>query len=156
MVTNIKNNTISETDAKKHLNTLNEIKNAEIIKNKKGTPGHKELLHLFNDLLDIILTDKTLESESQEDKNKNETEKVESRIVESRKGENEKVESRKEENENEDENKNMLLEHIEDVDDKLFKKYSQGKDFNSFINEFDHAANKEDKEKIVKEIKRYK
>ena len=50
----------------------------------------------------------------------------------------------------------MLLEYIEDVDDKLFKKYSQGKDFNSFINEFDHAANKEDKEKIVKEIKRYK
>ena len=31
--------------------------------------------------------------------------------------------------------------------------YSHGKDFNSFINEFDHAANKEDKEKIVKELK---
>ena len=47
----------------------------------------------------------------------------------------------------------MLLEYIENVDDKLFKKYSQGKDFNSFINEFDHATNKEDKEKIVKELK---
>ena len=87
MVNNIKNNTISEISAKKDLNTLNKIKNAEIIKYKKRTPGHKELLNLFNDLLDIILTDKTLESESQEDKNKNE---------------NEKVESRKEENENED------------------------------------------------------
>ena len=86
MVNNIKNNTISEISAKKDLNTLNKIKNAEIIKYKKRTPGHKELLNLFNDLLDIILTDKTLESESQEDKNKNE---------------NEKVESRKEENENE-------------------------------------------------------
>ena len=97
MVNNIRNNTISEIDAKKDLNTLNKIKNAEIIKYKKRTPGHKELLNLFNDLLDIILTDKILESESQEDKNKNENEKVESR-----KEENEKVESRKEENEDED------------------------------------------------------
>ena len=47
----------------------------------------------------------------------------------------------------------MLLEYIENVDDKLFKKYSHGKDFNSFINEFDHATNKEDKEKVVKELK---
>ena len=53
------------------------------MKYKKHTPGHKELLNLFNDLFDIILTDKTLESESQED-------------------ENEKVESRKEDNEDED------------------------------------------------------
>ena len=28
-----------------------------------------------------------------------------------------------------------------------------GKNFNSFINEFDHATNKEDKEKIVKELR---
>ena len=99
MVNNIRNNTISEIDAKKDLNTLNEIKNAKIIKYKKRTPGHKELLNLFNDLLDIILTDKTLESESQEDENKNENEKVESK-----KEENKKVESRKEENEDEYEN----------------------------------------------------
>ena len=63
LINNIRNNTISEISAKKGLNTLNEIKNAEIIKYKKRTPGHKELLNLFNDLLDIILTDKTLESE---------------------------------------------------------------------------------------------
>ena len=47
----------------------------------------------------------------------------------------------------------MWLEYLEDVDDKLFKKYSDGKDFDSFINEFDRATNKEDKEKIVKELK---
>ena len=102
MVNNIRNNTISEISAKKGLNTLNKIKDAEIIKYKNHTPKHKELLNLFNDLLDIILTGKTLESESQEDENKNENGKVES------KNENEKVESRKEENEyeyeNEDEN----------------------------------------------------
>ena len=92
MVNNIQNNTISEIDAKKYLNKLNEIKNVEIIKYKKHTPGHKKLLNLFNDLLDIILTDKTLKSKSQENENENE---------------NEKVESRKEENEDEDyENEN--------------------------------------------------
>ena len=56
---------------------------------RKPTPGHRELLNLFNDLLEAILTDKTLESESQEDEKKNE---------------NEKLESRKEENENENKN----------------------------------------------------
>ena len=61
LVNNIRNNTISEIDVKKDLNALNEIKNVEIIKCKKRTPGHKKLLNLFNDLLDIILTDKTLE-----------------------------------------------------------------------------------------------
>ena len=49
----------------------------------------------------------------------------------------------------------MLLEYMENVDDKLFKKYSNRKNFNSFINELDHARNKEDKEKTVKELKRY-
>ena len=69
MVNNIKNNTISEIDAKKDLNKLNEIKNAEAIKYKKFTPGHKKLLNLFDDLSGIILTDKALKSESQENKN---------------------------------------------------------------------------------------
>ena len=71
MVNNIRNNTIREISAKKALNTLNKIKDAEIIKYKNHTPKHKELLNLFNNLLDIILSDKTLESESQEDENEN-------------------------------------------------------------------------------------
>ena len=70
MVNNIKSNTVSEIDAKRDLNALNEIKNIEIIKYKKRTPGHKKLLNLFNDLSDIILTDKILESESQKTKMK--------------------------------------------------------------------------------------
>ena len=59
-----------------------------------------------------------------------------------------KLEKKKSENENED--KNMLLEYIEDVDDKLFKKYSHGKDFNSFINEFHSTTNKKKKLKNEK------
>ena len=90
---------------KKNLSTLNKIKNAEIINYKNHIPKHKELLNLFNDLMDIILTDKPLESDSQKDKNKNENEKIETRKVKSRKEENEKIESRKEENKNEDDYK---------------------------------------------------
>ena len=43
LVNNIRNNTIGEISAKKGLNTLNETKNAEIIKYKKCTPKYKEL-----------------------------------------------------------------------------------------------------------------
>ena len=60
--------------AKKGLNTLNKIKNAEIIKKRRYTPKQKELLNLIHDLLDTILTDKTLKSKSQKDKNENENE----------------------------------------------------------------------------------
>ena len=72
MVNNIENNTISEIFAKKGLNTLNKLKNAGIIKQKKRIREQKVLLNLFNDLLDIILTDKKLKSESQEDENEKE------------------------------------------------------------------------------------
>ena len=103
---------------------LNKIKNAEIIKHKRRTTQHKELLNLFNDLLDIILNDKTLESESPEDEFKNENEKVESKKeenenekVESRKEKNENVENRKEENENENEDDYWENEDENDDDD---------------------------------------
>ena len=35
---------------------------------KKRTPKQKKLLNLFNNLLDVILTDETLKSKSQKDK----------------------------------------------------------------------------------------
>ena len=70
MVNNIKNNTINEISAKKGLNTLNGIKNAEIIKNKKRTPGQKELFNLFSDLSDTVLTDKILMSSKDNEKEK--------------------------------------------------------------------------------------
>ena len=72
LVDAIRNNTISKIYAKKGLNSLNEIKNAETIIYKRRTPGQKELLNLFNDLLDTTLSDKTLKSKSQEDRNENE------------------------------------------------------------------------------------
>ena len=54
LVNNIINNTISEISAEESLNTLKEIKNVEIIKYKKCSPGHKKLLNLFSDLLGTI------------------------------------------------------------------------------------------------------
>ena len=109
-------------DAKKDLNALNEIKNVEIIKYKKRTPKHKKLLNLFNDLSDIILTDKTIQSESQEN-------------------ENEKVESRKEENENEDEDdyyeyENKIMNQdkiIKNLNDSLDEKIDKSKSFEDQI-----------------------
>ena len=85
MVNNIKDNTISEIDAKKRLNTLNIIKNSEI-KHKRLIFGQKKLLNLFDNLSDTILTDKTLMSS----KDENEKEK--------------KLYENENENENEDEN----------------------------------------------------
>ena len=70
LVNNIKTNAITEIDAKKNLNTLDKIKNAEITKYKKRTSTQKELLNLFNDLLGTILTDKILMS-SKDDVNDN-------------------------------------------------------------------------------------
>ena len=96
LVNNIKNNTISELFAKKGLNALNETKNAEIIKYERRIPGRKELLNLFNDLLDTILTDETLMS------SKHEKEKT----------------KENEDNENENENKN---EDDDDDDDETMR-----------------------------------
>ena len=88
LVNNIRNNAISEIYAKKGINTLNEIKNAEIIKYKKRTPKHKELLNLFNDLLDTILIDKILMSSK--DENENEKENENDKTLISSKDKNEK------------------------------------------------------------------
>ena len=43
-----------------------------------------------------------------------------------------------------------MLEFMGNVDDQLFEEYSNGKSFNSFINEFDCATNEEDKKKLLK------
>ena len=154
---------------KKSLNALNEIKDAEIRKYKKCTPKQKELLNLFNSLLDTIFTDEALKSKSQKDKTlmslKDEKEKENEKEKEKQNkllnndnnanAKNKKTRTNTKEEQiikKKDENKNILLEYMGNVDDK-FKKYSNDKNFNSFINEFDCATNEEGKEKGVKELK---
>ena len=75
MVNNIKNNAISEIDGKKNLNELNEIKNVGIMEHKKRTSKEKQLLNLFNNLLNTILIDKI--SENQENENGKEERRTE-------------------------------------------------------------------------------
>ena len=48
LLNNIESNAISEIDAKKSVNTLNKIRNAEI-KYKRRIAKQKELLNLFKD-----------------------------------------------------------------------------------------------------------
>ena len=102
LVNNIRNNTISEIDAKKHFNTLNIIKKSEI-KRKRLIPGQKELLYLF-DLLDTILTDKTLIS------SKDKKEKLKEGNGNQNNNENEN------ENENDDDIMKILI-HSNDYDE---------------------------------------
>ena len=53
MINSIKGNTISEADAKKRINELNEIKKVET-NGKRPIESQKKLLSLFNDLLKTI------------------------------------------------------------------------------------------------------
>ena len=91
------------------MNTLNRIKNAWITKQKRRTPKQKELLNLFDDFSDTILTDKTLKLESQED-DENENENV-NENVNVNENENEYV------NENVNENDKTLMSSDKDDDD---------------------------------------
>ena len=142
LVDNIKNNAISEIDASKDLNKLKEIRNVEKIEYKKRTPRQKKLLNLFNDLSNIILADKTLESESQVNENENEK-------VESRKEENEdddyKYENEDEDDcyENEDEDETMSQKIIKNLNDNLDEIIDKSKSF-------------EDQIKSLKKIRRCK
>ena len=71
MVNDIRNNTISEISALKSLNKLKGIKNPGIKKYEKRTRKQKELLDLFNNLLDTTLTDKILMSSKDENEKEN-------------------------------------------------------------------------------------
>ena len=135
LVNNIKDNIISEIDAKKRLNTLNIIKISEI-KHKRLVPGQKELLNLFDDLYDTIFTDKILKSESQKDKNKEE----------------------ENENENEDdyydyENQNKTISQnkiIKGKNDLLDEITDKSKSFEEQIKSLKKREDRKDKELMIK------
>ena len=63
LINNIKNNTISEADAKKRVNELKEIRKTEI-KNKRLINGQKRLLNLFDDLLRVIFNNNKNENDN--------------------------------------------------------------------------------------------
>ena len=123
LLNNIKDNTISKIDAKKRLNTLNKTKNAEI-KYKRLIPRQKELLNLFNDLSDIILTDKTLMS-SKDENEKLKEEKENKKLKE----ENENDYENEDEDEDETMSENKINEIIKDLNDNLDEIIDKSKSF---------------------------
>ena len=166
MVNNIRNNTISEIDAKKDLNALNEIKKAEIIKYKKRTPGHKKLLNWFNDLLYIFLTDKTLESQENTkeenedyenenenyDENENDYENEDEDDYYDYENENEKVENKKEENEDEDDDYDYKNEDEDETIDQ-----NEMKEKNDFLDKIiDKSKSFEDQIKSLKKSRKFR
>ena len=98
MINDIKNNTISEANAKKKINKLNEIKNVET-KGKRLIDGQKILLKLLDDLVVAILNNDNNNNDDDDDddesnsKNVNENEsKNESEYENESENENEKDE----------------------------------------------------------------
>ena len=66
LISDIKNNAISEALAKQKLNALDEIKKAET-KNKRLINGHKILLNLFDDLIEAIFKNNKIQNEDKND-----------------------------------------------------------------------------------------
>ena len=129
MVNNIKDNTISEIDAKKYLDELTKIRDVEI-KHKRLISGQKELLNLFDDLSDINLSNKTLESQKSENyENENEDEDYEDEDYENKNEyeyENKNEYGHKNESENEDDDDKTIdqnkIKSLNDILDEIIGK----------------------------------
>ena len=105
MINNIKNNTISEADAKKKINELNKTKNVET-KGKRLIKSQQKLLSLIDDLKTIF--------NNNNNSNNNESD-----------SNYENVNVNENENENESDDGQYYLEQI----DKNFKKTDETKSF---------------------------
>ena len=72
LISNIKNNTISEADTKKKINKLNEIKKVET-EGKRLIKSQKKLLSLFHDLKTIFNNNNNSSNNDSDSNNKNES-----------------------------------------------------------------------------------
>ena len=104
MVDDINKNTISEKLARKNLNALNELKNAEI-KNKRLSSNQTELLTLFDHLLETISNNNSNNNNNNNNGNNNENES-ESEDENDNDNVNDNDSESKSESENENENEN--------------------------------------------------
>ena len=117
LISNIKNNTISEAATKKKINELNKIKNVET-KGKRLINSQEKLLSLFGDL-------KTIFNNSNNSNNSNNNESDSN-------NENENVNENKNKNENENESDNEQNYQIEQINNN-FKKIDETKSFKDQI-----------------------
>ena len=125
MVNNIKNNTISEADAKKKINKLNKIKNVET-KGKRLIKSQQKLLSLFDDLKTIFNNDNNSNNNESDSNNENENK---NENVNKNENENENANENENENENESDNWQYYLERINNN----FKKIDKTKLFKDQI-----------------------
>ena len=136
MINGIKGNTISEADAKKKLNELNEIKKVEI-KGKQLIESQKKLLNLFDDLKTIFNVN---ESES-ENENENENKRV-------NENENESVNENGNESINKNEGENESENERENIKDEYYYKIKQLHDWFKTI---DQTKSLEEQIELLKE-----
>ena len=109
MVDNINKNIISEKLARKNLNALNELKNAEI-KNKRLSSNQTELLKLFDDLL---------ETTSNNDNNNNDNNNNNNNSNNNNGNNNENEKESESENENDNDNVNESESNNENDNDNV-------------------------------------
>ena len=162
---------------KKRLNTLNIRKNSEM-EHKMLIPGQKELLNLFDNLSDIILTDKTLMSlKDKNEKLKEESKKLNVNENEENENENEKLKEKANENENDlikilihsidydeetmDQSKKdkiikRRLAHLSNKIDKNLLEQIFDHKFETLANKLINATNKKENQIIVNNIKKNK
>ena len=77
LINNIKNNTISEANAKKKINELNETKKVET-KGKRLIDSQKTLISLFDDLVKVILNNSDNNNNNNNNNNSNNSNNIES------------------------------------------------------------------------------
>ena len=117
LINDIKNNTISEANAKKKINELNEIKNVET-KGKRLINSQETLLSLFGDLKAIFNNNNNSNNIESDSNNENENE-----------NENENVNENENENENERDDGQYYLEQLNNN----FKEIDETKSFKDQI-----------------------
>ena len=134
LINNINNNTISEILAREKLNKLNEIKKVEI-KGKRLINGQKELLTIFNMLLNATFTednnhndnhnddnDSAIESDTDDDSTNEEENEEEHH--------NEKDDNENDDDENDDDENRRMIKQINNY----FKMIDESESFENQIN----------------------
>ena len=146
MINNIKNNAISEPNAKKKLNELNKKEKVET-KGKRLVNSQKTLLSLFDDLKTIFNNNNnnSNNSNNNESDSKNES-------VNKNENENENESVNKEENENENKNENESENESENENQSDDEKYYEIKQINNSFKKTDEIKSFKDQIEILKEI----
>ena len=133
MISNIKNNTISEADTKKKIDKLNETKKLEA-KGKRLIKNQEKLLILFDDLVEAISNNNN--SNNSNSSNINNNNKSDSVIV------------NKDKNKNESENEGGNVSENENHD----VQYYEIKQINNIFKKIDETKPFEDKIDILKKV----